>query len=203
MRPKRHQIIRPKASRKSNLTRLLVLALVWWTGRLPMAVPDFHELGHHHESNASCLLHEHLNRWHSDADLHDLASNTEVNHEPLLHWHLLMPGWGMPESVPESEDSGGDHNPLNQSDSFQAVVTTSVEPHGDAFSWLTDHSMNDADCLIFSYTEKTHKQNLELAITENDFWIILNPIIQVNTASLMISNKLEFSSSGFCTHLRC
>lgn len=204
MRPKSRQIFRLQASRKSNMTRLLVLALVWWTGRLPMAVPDFHDLGHHHESNASCILHEHLNRWHADTDLHDLASNTEVNHKPLLHWHLLMPGLGLAESLPKSQQgSGGDHNPLDQSDAFLAVFTTAVEPHDDAFSWLIDHTINDANCLVFASENTTNKKILEQAKTEGNFWIILNPIIQLNSASLMISNKLEYPSTGFRAHLRC
>ena len=81
------------------VVRVMVWFVVWWMARLPVAVPDFHEVDHHHDSGQTCLYHEHLSRWHS-AD-----EQTAPDHQATLHWHWLIPGWTAQEY---HDDNPGD-----------------------------------------------------------------------------------------------
>lgn len=75
---------------------LIVWAALWVVLRLPIAVPDFHAVAHHHFEGADCLYHEHLNRWHGPVNTGESATDHE--HElATLHWHWVIPGSNMPE----------------------------------------------------------------------------------------------------------
>lgn len=82
--------------------RMMVWFVVWWMARLPVAVPDFHEVDHHHDSGQTCLYHEHLSRWHAD------DQTPAAEHQALLHWHWLIPGSSAQDSQndPQDEEPG-------------------------------------------------------------------------------------------------
>lgn len=83
---------------------LIVWAAIWVLLRLPVAVPDFHEVAHHHIEGAACLYHEHLNRWHGPVNPGDSAAGHE--HElATLHWHWVIPGSNMPDGQSGQDDS--------------------------------------------------------------------------------------------------
>ena len=179
------------------------MALIWWTGRLPLPVPDFHELRHHHESAESCVLHEHLNRWHTEANLHELASSSNLNHAPLLHWHWLLPGWAMPENDQKSDGTGKPSGSHNHSDSFVAILTTYLSPNEDAFSWLVNETSNVTDCLLVSQFEKTAKKHIELSLAESCFRENIAAFPPINHTHFIDCRNLKLLSLGFVTHLRC
>jgi hypothetical protein len=104
--------------------RVMVWFVVWWLARLPVAVPDFHEVDHHHESGQTCLYHEHLSRWH-EAD-----SNAEQDHQALLHWHWLIPGWTAQDY---QQDDAGDEP---DSGLAETDATSMIVPEHDRFDVL-------------------------------------------------------------------
>lgn len=96
----------------------LVLVLIWTTARLPVAVPDFHEVDHHHQENQSCLYHQHLNRWHEPET--DSFSNSDMpsKHDAVFHVHWLLPGQTAPTG-----DSDNHDNDFSDSQNESVILT--------------------------------------------------------------------------------
>ncbi|MFM7592403.1 MAG: hypothetical protein ACKO85_11475 [Isosphaeraceae bacterium] len=130
------------SKRASILARLLVFALSWWMARLPLAVPDFHEVSHHHSATEPCLLHEHLNRWHGDAQEHGSSTAQAENHGFLLHWHWLLPGNG-PMSSETGDESEEGSSPV---DPFMNSMFVSNQTDQDSFGWLINSEMPKLAC---------------------------------------------------------
>lgn len=100
--------------------------------RLPLAVPDFHEVSHHHSATEPCLLHEHLNRWHGDAQEHGDRSGLTESHDSLLHWHWLLPGNGPMNHEPgQNSDEGS-----SQDDPLMNLMIVSNMAEEDSFAWM-------------------------------------------------------------------
>lgn len=118
---------------RSPVSRAVVCFVVWWLARLPVAVPDFHEVDHHHDHGQHCLYHEHLSRWHESAD-------TEPNdHDAVLHWHWLIPGEGAGDFGREQPGESSDPTKSaqivhwtapasNESDVFESFLNAAVSP---------------------------------------------------------------------------
>jgi len=51
--------------------------------RVPLPQVDFHVIRHHHGDGEVCLQHDHLLRWHPQAD--------EAADVAVLHWHWFPP----------------------------------------------------------------------------------------------------------------
>ncbi|MBI1322685.1 hypothetical protein GC170_05810 [bacterium] len=83
---------------------LIVWASLWVLLRLPVAVPDFHEVAHHHSDGVDCLYHEHLNRWHRPVETGESAAGHE-REMATLHWHWVIPGSNLPEGQSAPSDS--------------------------------------------------------------------------------------------------
>ncbi len=86
---------------------LIVWAALWVLLRLPVAVPDFHEVAHHHFDGVDCLYHEHLNRWHGPVDSSGGSAASHEHELATLHWHWVIPGSNIPEGQPGHDDSRG------------------------------------------------------------------------------------------------
>jgi len=97
----------PKAS--TRYRGAIVWLALWSLLRLPVAVPDFHEVAHHHADGAECLYHEHLNRWHEDGSQTSPERTSHYRHDPAqLHWHWVIPGTSVPEGSSEPLDRTGE-----------------------------------------------------------------------------------------------
>lgn len=114
--------------------RLLLLSLIWWTARLPVAVPDFHEIDHHHAVDQSCMYHQHLNRWHENEP--SQAANYKSAHDPVLHFHWLLPGLVLPdgESVQNQKNSGGSDIPLGTDLFVDQMTAMPCHDNSDLFA---------------------------------------------------------------------
>lgn len=114
--------------------RLLLLSLIWWTARLPVAVPDFHEIDHHHAVDQSCMYHQHLNRWH-ESETSRTATYKSV-HDPVLHFHWLLPGLVLPdgESVQNQKDSGSSDIPLGTDLFVDQMTAMPCHDNSDLFA---------------------------------------------------------------------
>jgi len=84
---------------------LIVWAALWVLLRLPVAVPDFHEVAHHHSDGVDCLYHEHLNRWHGPVNSSGEPAASHEHELATLHWHWVIPGSNVPEGQPGQDDS--------------------------------------------------------------------------------------------------
>ncbi len=83
----------------------IVWLALWSLLRLPVAVPDFHEVAHHHADGAECLYHEHLNRWHEGGPQSPASAASHFRHDPArLHWHWVIPGTSVPEGSSDNPD---------------------------------------------------------------------------------------------------
>lgn len=63
--------------------------------RVPLPQVDFHVIRHHHGDGEVCLQHDHLLRWHPQAD--------EATDVAVLHWH-----WFPPRNMGASSSGTGD-----------------------------------------------------------------------------------------------
>ncbi len=100
--------------------------------RLPVAVPDFHEVAHHHADGAGCLYHEHLNRWHEVGPQSPSGPASHYRHDPArLHWHWVIPGTSVPE---------GSSDPLEPSRHRRRLIglTISNGPGTDSLSRMLE-----------------------------------------------------------------
>jgi len=188
-----------------KLPRLVVIALVWWTARLPLAVPDFHEVGHHHESAETCRLHDHLNRWHANTGEHGNELGDEESHDPLLHWHLLIPGWAMAAGEPK-EDGQNQSNGSGQSPYDHALMPlpASGQPNDDSFAWIleTPHEKMDRS-LTQNAIVRNLVEQLKIALHEHiliDQARLLSLLCRLNNSP---SERSVFDHSQSFIPLRC
>ncbi len=73
---------------------LLILSL----GHTPLPKADYHNIRHHDEPGQVCEYHDHLVRWHPQAD--------RAEDIPVLHWHWFLPTPGMPDTGPMGQEPG-------------------------------------------------------------------------------------------------
>lgn len=139
-----HALTRPRPV----AVRLMVWFVVWWVARLPVAVPDFHEVDHHHDTGQTCLYHEHLSRWHAEQNTPE--PDFETNHDARLHWHWLIPGWVTPESQPDDDkiDPEADPNPVmivqepHRFDIFASFINDTAQPEKALFALSAQPDVN-------------------------------------------------------------
>lgn len=72
-----------------------IVILILSTIRVPLPQADYHNIRHHDAAGEICVYHDHLLRWHPQAN-----SNDDVS---LLHWH-----WFLPRVAPDAQAPGGD-----------------------------------------------------------------------------------------------
>lgn len=136
---------------RSPLARAVVWFVIWWLARLPVAVPDFHEVDHHHDHGQQCLYHEHLSRWH------EAAETRADEHDAVLHWHWLIPGEGAGDFGREQPGESPDPTKSaqivhwiapasNQSDVFESFINAGVYPEK---TWVCTASAGDSEFQIW------------------------------------------------------
>lgn len=187
------------------LPRMVVIALVWWTARLPLPVPDFHEVGHHHESAETCRLHDHLNRWHSNIGEHGNEPGEEESHDPLLHWHLLIPGWAMAAGEPKEDGQNqSDDSGRSTLDQALMLLPASGQPIDDSFAWILDtpHEKMDRSLAQNAFVRYLIEQ-LKIALHEHiiiDRARLLSLSCRLNDP---LSERSVFDHSQSFSPLRC
>ena len=130
-----------RSHHRSLTVRMMICFVVWCVARLPVAVPDFHEVDHHDDSGQTCLYHDHLTRWHGEEPLED------PDHQAFLHWHWLIPGF----SIQEQDEHGvpTDDGP-SQSSSEPFLTMMPEADRQDAFATFLANSGRSEGPLIAS-----------------------------------------------------
>lgn len=159
------------------MARLLLLVFVWWTARLPVAVPDFHEVDHHHAANQHCLYHQHLNQWHDSSK--NPGTDLVADHEPIFHVHWLMPGWTPNKNVNGTGDSpnGSERPSPEESESFLFLTAAPINDDTDLFAGF--FNKNDFN-QIRSFPANTASTTLlKLIVQSNNDFCRLNGFMQL------------------------
>ncbi len=108
---------RRRRSERRGLRSLGIGFLILSTIHVPLPQADYHNVRHHDKPGEICPYHDHLLRWHPQADSDDDVA--------LLHWH-----WFVPLMDPSSRQSGVDdeqHSP-NPGPSLHAHLGDWPEP---------------------------------------------------------------------------
>lgn len=164
------------------MARLLLLVFVWWTARLPVAVPDFHEVDHHHAANQDCLYHQHLNRWHDASK--NLSAELVVDHEPILHVHWLMPGWTPPKAESDPANAPNDSEPASPDDSEPFLLLT-VAPANDDSDFFAGLFKSKEFNQIRSFPANSASMTLhKLIVQSNNDFSYLNGFLQLENLQL-------------------
>jgi len=78
--------------RGETMVRRPIMNIAQWLGialmipgllRVPLPQADFHIIRHHHGAGETCPQHDHLLRWHPQAD--------EAEDVAVFHWHWFLP----------------------------------------------------------------------------------------------------------------
>lgn len=111
--------------------RVMICFVIWCVARLPVAVPDFHEVDHHDDSGQTCLYHDHLTRWHGEEPIE------EPDHQAFLHWHWLIPGF----SIQEQDEQGQPTDHGSEKTSIEPILTIMPDTdRQDAFATFLANS---------------------------------------------------------------
>ncbi len=180
----------------------MVWCVVWCVGRLPVVVPDFHEVEHHDDSGQTCLYHEHLTRWHGE-----LPPEPENSHQhPFLHWHLLIPGLSMQDSAEQRPPSEGD----STGSSMIPILTTFPEVfQRDAFAtFLANQAVSERTLMSTGTAHEIRASQSRLIAN----WCALLPDnpgflkngMEFNPVFERFNKRREFVLIDIgCAHLRC
>ncbi len=123
--------LRGRTWQRSGRMALIALAITSLV-HAPLPLPDFHTIRHHDDPGQVCSKHDHLLRWHPDAEL---ASDVAV-----LHWHWFLPtangantdssenGQALHAQLPDWQAEGCDHAPqvVPEQDSTRLIVKLSA-----------------------------------------------------------------------------
>lgn len=138
--------------------RVMVWFVVWWMARLPVAVPDFHEVDHHHDAGQTCLYHEHLSRWHAPEE-----ETSEPDHQALLHWHWLIPGWSARDY--QRDGTGQEPETGQNAATNMAMLVPEHERFDVLESFIQENARSEKPLLGPTSTSDSVKENIRKATT--------------------------------------
>jgi len=141
--------------------RVMICFVVWCVARLPVAVPDFHEVDHHDDSGQTCLYHDHLTRWHGEDPLE------EPDHQAFLHWHWLIPGF----SIQEHDEKGlpTEDGPLKSSTEPMLMMMPEADCHDAFATFLANSGRAESPVIVRDLTSGFSSSHFRLLARWPDF----------------------------------
>jgi hypothetical protein len=141
--------------------RVMVCFVVWCVARLPVAVPDFHEVVHHDDSGQTCLYHDHLTRWHGE------EPHVEPDHQAFLHWHWLIPGF----SIQEHDEEGlpTDDGPVKSSTEPMLMMMPETDCHDAFATFLANSGRTEIPLIVRDLTTGFSSSQFRLLARWPDF----------------------------------
>lgn len=166
--------------------RFVIWASLWVLLRLPVAVPDFHAVEHHHSDGADCLFHDHLNRWHGPCT----PGEPPETESATFHWHWVIPGSSVPSDRPPASDESGESEPI--------IPTLSDSAGNDFLSRLIECTCQNAK-FEGTGTSKIDDTNLSAASLFDYDICFVTPRADLGAVS---ASPVGFVFSPVCTAIR-